>query len=249
MTASSLQTSTDSATEWASIRFIVASILSRIQTSAPVMVVSCTNNGGLSPWGTVNVQPLISQVFGDNTAIPNGQLYELPYLRIQGGINAVIIDPAPGDIGLACFCSRDISSLKQQSAIDQTKAGSIPSVTPASARQYNISDGFYMGGGLNAQPTQYVRFGSDEIEIVSPTKIRLSAPTIEIAASDQVNITGTNKVTTDSAEVDITGSSKIVVDSPANDIKGGATKIDDKLFLPHEHSGVTVGSGVTGPVT
>ena len=248
MTASSLQTSTDSATEWAMYRFIIAGMIAQVQTATPVKVVSCTNNGGLAPWGTVNVQPLVSQVFGDNTAVPYGQAFELPYFRLQGGANAVIIDPEPGDIGLACFCSRDISSLKQQSAIDQVKAGSTSGVTPASARQYNISDGFYMGGGLNAQPTQYVRFSTDGIEMVSPTKIKLNAPTIELDASDEVNITGTNKVTTNSAEVDITGSNTIVVNSPLNDIKGGGTKIDGKPFLPHEHSGVQSGGSNSGPV-
>lgn len=246
--ATSSQTGADSATDYATLQFVIKSLLSRVATSTLVRVISCTNSGGLSAWGTVNVQPLISQVSGNGTPVQHGQLFKLPYLRIQGGANAVIIDPAPGDIGLACFCARDASSMKQQSAIDQVKSGKIRGVTPASARQYSMSDGIYMGGMLNAQPTQYIRFGSDEIEVVSPTKIRLNAPTIEITASDQVNITGTNKVTTDSAEVDITGSSKVVVDSPANDIKGGATSIDNKVFLLHEHSGVTVGTGITGPV-
>ena len=248
MTAASIQTATDSANEYAMYRFIVASMMSKMQTCMPVKVISCTNDGSLSPWGTVNVQPLIAQVFGDNTAVPQGQLFQLPYSRVQGGANAIIIDPQPGDIGLACFSSRDISSLKQQSAIDQVKSGSVRAVSPASARQYNISDGWYFGGGLNAQPTQFIRFGSDEIELVSPTKIKLSAPTIELDASDQVNITGTNKVTIDSTEADITGSSKVVVDSPTNDIKGGGTKIDNKTFLTHMHSGVQSGGSDTGPV-
>lgn len=247
--ASSIQTGTDSATEYATLRFIVMSILARVATTTPVKVISCTNSGGLSLWGTVSVQPLIAQVFGDDTAVQHGQLFELPYLRIQGGTNAIIIDPQPGDIGAACFCSRDISSLKQQTAIDQVKGGSIRGVSPASARQYNLSDGIYLGGILNAVPVQFIRFSTDSIEVVSPTKIKLSAPVIEISASSQVNITGTSKVTVDSAEVDVTGSSKVVVDSPANDIKGGATKIDNKLFLPHTHVGVTSGSSNSGGVT
>jgi hypothetical protein len=237
--ATSIETGTDTDTDYAALRFVIVSILARTATTMPVKVMKCTNDGGLSPWGTVDVQPLIAQVSGDNQAVQHGQLFRLPYLRIQGGLNAVIIDPQPGDIGAACFCSRDISSLKQQSAIDQVKDGA-QGVSPASGRQFSMSDGIYMGGILNGQPTQYIRFGSDEIEIVSPTKIRLSAPTIEIAS--------TTKVTIDSAEVDITGSAKVVVDSPANDIKGGATKIDNKPFLVHEHSGVTIGTGVTGPV-
>ncbi len=231
--ASSIETGTDTDTEYAALRFIITSILARVATTIPVKVISCSNQGGLSAWGTVSVQPLVAQVSGDNTAVQHGQLFNLPYLRIQGGTNAIIMDPQPGDIGAACFCSRDISSLKQQTAIDQIKGGSIVGVPPASARQYSMSDGIYMGGMLNAVPVQYIRFASNEIEVVSPTKIKLTAPTVEISASTEVKITSTTKVT---------------VDSPANDIKGGATKIDNKTFLLHEHSGVTVGSGVSGPV-
>ncbi len=232
--ASSIETGTDTDTEYAALRFIITSILARVATTIPVKVISCTNEGGLSAWGTVSVQPLVAQVSGDNTAIQHGQLFNLPYLRIQGGTNAIIMDPQPGDIGAACFCSRDISSLKQQTAVDQVKAGSILGVSPASARQYNMSDGIYMGATLNAQPVQYIRFSEDLIEVVSPTKIKLTAPTIEIDASTEVKITSTTKVT---------------VDSPANDIKGGATKIDNKVFLTHTHGGVTIGSGNSGPVT
>jgi len=241
MTASSIQTGTDSATDYATLQFVVTSILSRVATTMPVKVISCTNNGGLSPWGTVDVQPLIGQVFGNNAVVQHGQLFSIPYVRIQGGANAVIIDPQPGDIGIACFCSRDISSLKQQSAIDQIKSGDARGTSPASARQYNMSDGIYLGGILNAQPTQYVRFSDESIEVVSTTKIKLSAPEIEINAS--------SKVTIESVEVDVTGSSKVVVDSPANDIKGGATKIDNKVFLTHTHSGVMSGGSNSGPVT
>jgi hypothetical protein len=247
--ATSSQTGADSATDYATLQFIVKSLLSRVATSTLVKVISCSNSGGLSPWGTVNVQPLISQVSGDGTAVQHGQLFKLPYLRIQGGLNAVIMDPQAGDIGLACFCARDISSMKQQSAIDQVKSGKVRGVSPGSARQYSMSDGIYLGGMLNAQPTQYIRFASNEIEVVSPTKIRLSAPVIEIVATNEVDISGTNKVKIDSAEADITGTGSIVINSPANDIKGGATKIDNKVFLTHTHSGVQSGGSNSGPVT
>lgn len=224
--AFSQQQGSDTATEYATIQFIVQSILSRVATATLVRVESCTNSGGLSSWGTVSVQPLVSQLSGNNVAVQHGKLFRLPYLRLQGGANAVIIDPVPGDIGLAVFCARDISSLKDQGNIDKAKTGTIIGVPPASARQYNMADGIYIGGILNAQPVQYVRFSSTGVEIVSPTKITLQAP-----------------------EIDLTASTKIVIDSPANDIKGGATKIDNKPFLPHTHTGVQPGSGNSGGVT
>lgn len=224
--AFSYQQPADTATEYATIQFIVQSILSRIATATLVRIESCTNSGGLSPWGTVTVQPLVSQLSGNNVAVQHGKLFRLPYLRLQGGTNAVIIDPAPGDIGLAVFCARDISSLKDQGNVDKVKAGSILGVPPASGRQYSMADGIYLGGMLNAQPVQYVRFSATGMELVSPTKITLQAPEINLAAS-----------------------TKVVIDSPANDIKGGATKIDNKVFLLHTHVGVQTGGSNSGGVT
>lgn len=223
--AFSQQKGSDTATEYATIQFIIQSILSRIATATMVKVVSCTNSGGLSPWGFVNVQPVVSQLSGNNVAVQHGTLFRLPYLRLQGGLNAVIMDPEPGDIGLAVFCSRDISSLKVQGNLDKIKDGSLTGVTPASGRQYDMADGIYVGAGLNAQPTQYIQFSSEGIKVVSPTKIRLEAPDIEIVATISVTI-----------------------DSPANDI-GSVTTIDGKPFLPHTHSGVTPGGGNSGGVT
>jgi hypothetical protein len=225
--AYSQQQPSDIATEYATIQFVVQSILSRIATATLVKIVSCTNIGDLSPWGTVTVQPLVSQMSGNNVAVQYPNLFRLPYMRLQGGTNAVIIDPVVGDIGLAVFCARDISSLKDQVNIDKIKSDpKMLGVPPASGRQYNMADGIYIGGMLNAQPVQYVRFSSTGVEIVSPTKIKLQAPQIEIAASTSISVA-----------------------SPSNAISGGGTTVDGKTFLPHTHSGVQPGSGVSGGVT
>lgn len=234
MEAFSQQKPSDTATDYATIQFIVQSILVRTATATLVRVVSCTNSGGLSPWGFVNVQPVISQLSGNNVAVQHGNLFRLPYLRIQGGTNAVIIDPAPGDIGLAVFCARDISSMKVQGNIDQVKAGSILGVPPASGRQYSMADGIYIGGMLNAVPEQYVQFNETGITVVSPTKISLQAPDIEIIATGTINIQA---------------SDSIDMSSPGNTISGGATSIDGKPFLPHTHTGVVPGGGNSGGVT
>jgi hypothetical protein len=103
-----------------------------------------------------------------------------------------------------------------------------------------MADGLYLGGFLNAIPEQFVRFSTEGVEVVSPTKIRLVAPTVEIVAS--------TAYTVNSAAITETASGSITIDSPSNDIKGGGTKIDDKPFLTHAHSGVTPGLGTSGPV-
>jgi hypothetical protein len=37
----------------------------------------------------------------------------VPYFRVQGGADAIIIDPKVGDLGIAVFCSRDITGVKR----------------------------------------------------------------------------------------------------------------------------------------
>jgi hypothetical protein len=150
------------------------------------------------------------------------------------------MDPEVGDLGAALFCARDISALKKQESIDQVSSGDLRGVPPASDRQFSMADGLYLGGFLNAVPEQFVRFSTEGIEVVSPTKIRLVAPTVEIVASTAYTVS--------SAAITETASGSITIDSPSNDIKGGGTKIDNKPFLPHTHSGVTPGSGTSGPV-
>ena len=131
---------------------------------------ACTNEGDLSPVGFVDIMPLVNQIDGKGNPTPHVTIYNIPYLRLQGGTNALILDPQVGDIGIAVFASRDISKIKS------TKA----QANPGSGRSYDFADGLYLGGVLNAVPQQYVRFSSSGIEIVSPTKITLTAPDIEI---------------------------------------------------------------------
>lgn len=152
------------------IAFAIRQAIGKLQTATLVKVESCTNEGALSPVGTVNVVPLVNQVDGAGNSVPHTTIYNVPYLRIQGGADAVIIDPKPGDIGIALFANRDISNVKS------TKA----QANPASSRRFDFSDALYIGGLLNGAPTQYVRFSAAGIEIVSPTAITLKAPTITL---------------------------------------------------------------------
>jgi hypothetical protein len=108
-------------------------------------------------------------------------MYGLPYLRVQGGANSIIIDPQPGDIGIAVFASRDITNVKS------TKA----QANPGSFRTHDFSDGMYIGGLLNGVPTQYIKFSDTGIEIVSPNNLRMTvgSASVEIMESGEVSIT------------------------------------------------------------
>lgn len=151
----------------------------KMQTATLVRVTACTNDGGLAPVGTVDVQPLVNQMTGDRVSVPHGTIFRLPYMRIQGGANAVIIDPVAGDLGMAAFASRDISAVKTAKA----------PANPGSLRMFDWADGLYLGGFLNGVPTSYVAFTETGIEVTSPVKITLTAPSIVLAGAVTGNST------------------------------------------------------------
>ncbi len=136
---------------------LVQSILARVSTAKLVQVMAVTNEGEAAAVGFVDVMPLVHQIDGQGQPTPHVTVYGLPYFRIQGGANAVIMDPEVGDLGLAIFADRDISAVKA------TKAAA----TPATRRRFDMGDGLYLGGFLNGVPTQFIRFSADGVEIKS----------------------------------------------------------------------------------
>ena len=149
----------DTASEYAQFEFIIRQILGKTATATLVQVKSVTNAGELSPVGYVDVVPMVHQIDGAGKTYPHGTIHQLPYFRIQGGSNAVIIDPEVGDIGIAWFASHDISKV----ARTKKPAG------PGSFRRFDMSDGLYAGGFLNGVPEQYLRFHSGGVELKTPT--------------------------------------------------------------------------------
>lgn len=170
------------------LQFVVGQMIAEMQTVALVEVIGVSNDGGLSPVGTVDVRPLVHQMGGNRTAVPHGVIYKIPYMRLQGGANAIILDPQIGDIGMCGFCSRDSSTV-----VATRKAA-----LPASLRKYNWSDGLYIGGFLNGTPTQYIRFYDDGIDIVSPTKVRIISPNVEMTG----DLTAASVTTTSGISLD-----------------------------------------------
>lgn len=155
---------------------IIAGALGRVRTMALVKVVAVTNEGGLSPVGFVDVLPLVKQVDGVGNATPHGTIFNLPYFRLQGGSNAVIMDPQVDDVGIAVVADRDSSSVKS------TKA----EATPGSKRRFSLADGVYVGGILNGAPEQYVRFTDDGMILADKNGNVLSMESGKIAATTTV---------------------------------------------------------------
>lgn len=99
---------------------------------------------------TVDVLPLVNQVDGSGNVTPHLTVFGLQWFGLQSGTSAVIIPPTVGDIGMAIYCDRDISSVISNKG----------QANPGSSRRFSMSDGIYFGGipGLNAAATQFVQF-------------------------------------------------------------------------------------------
>lgn len=168
----------DATTPYNAQRFFVEEIIGRIATATIVKVISCTNSGGVSPIGTVDVQPAVNQIDGQGNPTAHGTIHKLPYLRIQGGANAVIIDPVAGDIGLAVFCSTDISAVKSSGGVSN----------PGSFRRYDWADGIYVGMAISkTTPTQYVQINSGGVTIVGTGAVAITGPAITLNGAVNVN--------------------------------------------------------------
>ena len=175
------------ASEYNAMVFTMSQLINKINTMSLVVVKTVSNSGDTSPVGFVSVQPLVNQLTGDGKGITSGIISNIPYLRMQGGSNAIILDPQIGDIGVCGFCSRDISAVKESKGVNN----------PASRRKYDKADGLYFGGFLNGSPTQYVQFNLDGITIHSPTAVKLTAPDVQITSETlEINASSSATITT-----------------------------------------------------
>ena len=187
------------------LSFVIQQIMNRANHATLVQVVGVVP-GGVGPVGTVNVTPLVNMVDGNGNAIPHGIIYTLPYLRVQGGQNAVIIDPAINDIGLCVFADQDISTVK----------ATLAAAIPATHRRNDWADGLYLGGMLNGTPTQYLEFSSTGINVVTPGDLVMS-----VSGNLTANVTGTATIA--APTVDINASSAANVTTPTMTVNGNLT--------------------------
>lgn len=200
--------------------FVIQQMINKVATATLVKVVAVNNNGGLIPVGFVDVQPMVHQTDGIGGSItPHGIISNVPYSRMQGGTNAIIMDPKVGDIGIVVFNMRDHSAVKRTRAPAQ----------PGSFRKYSMSDALYVGACLNGVPTQVLQFTDDGVNIIT-------TGTIGLTATGNINIgsSGGNVNITSPGNIDITS--------------GGNTVIDGKPFLPHIHGNGNEGADTTGVV-
>jgi hypothetical protein len=156
--------------------FIIRQIMGQVCTMQLAQVTSVTPAGtGSLVAGIVTLQPMVSMIDGSGNATPHGIVNAVPYFRLQGGSAGVVLDPVVGDIGLAIFAMRDISSVK---------ATQKPS-NPGSRRQYDWADAVYLGGVLNGELTDFVQFlPGGGINVTS-------SGDLTVTASGNINLNGT----------------------------------------------------------
>ena len=162
------------------------SLITNVNTAMPCKVVAIEKQEqrGVNIVGFVDIQLMIEQTNGQKKGNETAIICNVPYVRIQGGTNAVIIDPEINDLGVAIFSSRDITNFKE--ARRQTP--------PATWRKFSISDAIYIGGIRNQKPVQYIHFRNDGIEIYSPKRVHITTPTVLID-SDNTTINTSAKTT------------------------------------------------------
>ena len=231
------------------ISFIIQRALAKLNIATLVQVVAVHPGAGLLV-GFVDVTPLVNQVDGGGAAVPHGTIFGVPFFRVQGGANAVICDPAAGDIGFALFADRDLSSVKSTGAV----------ANPGSARRFDMADALYFGGwNMAVQPTAYVQVTQAGINLVLPggTSIALTPGqctinatatkvngTLEVSGAATFDATATvagllgvnGGMTGTGASVTMTGAF-----TATGEVQGNGKKLST-----HTHSGVTTGGGSTG---
>lgn len=140
-------------------QYIIESLIAKVHTCALVKVMAVRPTAGKV--GFVDVLPLVQGTDTAGNVIEQTQVYNVPYFQLQAGSSAVIMAPVAGDIGLCMFAENDITNVKASQ-----KAG-----PPNTMRTHSSADGLYLGGVLNADATQFVRFkpGAAGIDIISPS--------------------------------------------------------------------------------
>lgn len=131
--------------------------------------VTAVNGGGLDIVGFVSVRILTQRTDADNNNVDLGEIHNVPYFRITGGKNAVILDPQVGDIGFCGFCSRDISLVKRIRAMAAQNV----------SRYSDIADAFFFGGWSNQVPEQYIQFTNSGLNIKSVSDVNINGLTIK----------------------------------------------------------------------
>ena len=223
--------------------------------TADVVIVRAVHAGGpTAATGYVDVQPLVRYLDAWNNTVETVTHFRLPYSRIQGGIAALVIDPVPGDIGLAVYTKAD-SSLVEPGRTD--------TVQPGSFRTFSRADGFYIGGFLNQAPEIWLELNQDKKAVLhAPMKVTIETKECVINASESATV-NTKSFTVNASQKagiyapawdfgNLGGNSPATANMRLNiNQTGSHTSSGDQIAggvsqMHHVHKGVQSGSATTG---
>jgi hypothetical protein len=146
------------------------------------------------------------------------ELVDVPVVLPRGGGFTLTMPLSLGDECLVVFGDMDIGAWWQSGGVGNNQIH---------LRRHSLADGFCIPGPWS-QPRVLSNYSTSSAQLrsedgtvvvdVAGSQITLTAPTVTVAGSSAVNITG------------------------------GHCSIDGRTFLTHTHSGVSSGSGDSGPV-
>ena len=144
-------------TPYNQLSFLMRSLINKeINTAIPVQVTKVMVGSGSV--GYVQAKPLVNDMDAEGNAVDVPVIPSLPYFRLQGGKVAIITDPVVGDIGIAVFAQKDTSNVV---------AGTSSPVRAGSFRKFSMSDGWYIGGFLNASPETFIELKQDKTIVIN----------------------------------------------------------------------------------
>lgn len=212
------------------LEYTITRLLRQLHTAELVKVLAVYPTAGTV--GFVDVQPLAQDRTTNGVLLAQAPIYKAPYLRLQAGSSAVILDPVVGDIGIALYAQRDMTT------VISTRA----EAAAATDRAYDSADALYLGGVLNSDPTQFVKFLPDGgIEIVSTADLSVQVAgdlDLTVAGALNVSITGTASISAAAT----TWSGPVTFNQP---VTAPQATIGGIPFTTHKHfvSGTNANSG------
>ncbi len=239
---------TSSNTMYNAVEYMVRRIVSEmVETSDIVNIDSADQNGDTGPGGYASATPLVCQTDGFGNAIPAVSVPQMKFYRPQAGKAAIIMDPQPGDKGLAIYPKRDSSGIT---------VGENSPKQPSSFRSFSQADGVVLSGILGETPEIWLHLNPVSGDISLSTKaakieiscrdsgdidIKTNNGTINIFSTTAANITS-QYCNIDAEKTTITGDLIVEGSIMIEDVENETSV----TFNTHTHSGVQSGDGDTG---
>lgn len=185
----SQQDPSDSSSDWAARQFQIWQTLSRVRTMIMVEVTAVNGGAGaVAAPGTVSVKPLVKIIDGQGNVSSHEALQNIQVFRLGSKFGSIILDPEVGDVGWMAVADRDSSVVVKTSGKESQ---------PGSRRMFNLADGVYMGMLFGGNPTQYVRFTDQGIQVVDKNNNQITTTSAGVEVKDVNN----NEIATSSSGV------------------------------------------------